>query len=329
MSQEKILENIGQSSAWITWETQVRNRSMAALLNIPLHEIIVNRHRVIRYPILIFKTLHIIYKNDIRVLFVQNPSIVLSMLAVLLASIRNMKVIVDAHNSGVYPLEGRSKVLAKIAKYIACKADAIIVSNSYLAAAVKLWDATPIVMPDPVPVLHSAKKINSERPYFFFICTWAADEPYLEIIEAAKLIPKDIDIYITGKYRNKLSQPQLNMLPPNIKLLGFVPEDDYVAYFSACLMAIDLTTRDNCLVCGAYEALSLEKPCIVSNSKINREIFSAGFIYTDNNAIAIAEAIKQGLRDYTRLNIEIAAQTKLHRSLIEKQAFELQRILNS
>ena len=258
MTHEKTLENIDQPSAWITWEIQIRNRSMAALLNVTLHELIVNKHRAIRYPILIFKTLRIICKNDIRVLFVQNPSIVLSMLAVLFASIRNMKVIVDAHNSGIYPLEGRSKLLSWIARYIARKADAVIVSNNYLASAVELWGATPVVMPDPVPNLHTADKITSERPYLFFICTWAADEPYLEIIEAAKLIPNTIDIYITGKYRNKLSQVQLDALPSNIKLLGFVPEHDYIAYFSSCLMAIDLTTRDNCLVCGAYEALSLE-----------------------------------------------------------------------
>lgn len=329
MSHEKTLESIDQPSAWITWETQIRNRSMAALLNIPLYELIVNKHRAIRYPILIFKTIYIVYKNDIRVLFVQNPSIVLSMLAVLFTSVRNMKVIVDAHNSGIYPLEGRSKLLSWAAKYIARKADAVIVSNSYLASAVKLWGATPIVMPDPVPDLHAEDKVASERPYLFFICTWAADEPYLEIIEAAKLIPETIDIYITGKYRNKLSQTQLDTLPSNIKLLGFVPEHDYVAYFSSCLIAIDLTTRDNCLVCGAYEALSLEKPCIVSNSKVNREIFSTGFIYTDNNATAIAAAINQGLQNLKQLNIDIATQSKSHRSLIEKQAFELKRILNS
>jgi len=39
---------------WITWERQPRNVSMAKLLNIPLHELIVNQPRIIKYPILLF-----------------------------------------------------------------------------------------------------------------------------------------------------------------------------------------------------------------------------------------------------------------------------------
>jgi glycosyltransferase involved in cell wall biosynthesis len=327
MNQYKSSDIRQNHAAWITWEVQVRNRSMSSLLKVPVYELIVNKHRVIRYPILIFKTLKLIYKKDIRILFVQNPSIVLSMLAVLLKFIRNIRVIVDAHNSGIYPLEGKSKFLSWIARFIARKADAVIVSNNYLAETVQAWKAKPIVMPDPIPRLTVVKKITFERPYVFFICTWASDEPYLEIIKAASLVPHDVDIYITGNYRNKLTPEQIENLPSNIKLLGFVSEEDYVAYFKSCLLAIDLTTRENCLVCGAYEALSLAKPCIVSDSQVNREIFGSGFIYTRNTAMSIADAINSGISTLEKLNLDIIEQAQAHNVLIEQRISELKRIL--
>jgi glycosyltransferase involved in cell wall biosynthesis len=325
---ENAKKNTAQHSAWITWEIQIRNRSMAALLAVPLYELIVNKHRLIRYPVLIYQTLRIIYKNNVRILFVQNPSIVLSMLAVVLRTFRDMKVIVDAHNSGVYPLENRSRFLSRAARFIARKADAIIVTNTYLANAVQSWGANPIIMPDPVPDLHPNTDKATGKPYLFFICTWAEDEPYLEVFQAATLIPQHIDIYITGNYNNKLTRQQLDNLPANIKLLGFVPEHDYIGYFSSCLIAIDLTTRDNCLVCGAYEALSLQKPCIVSDSQVNHEIFSTGFVYTKNNASAIASAIKDALDRLESLNTAITIQASTHKALIEERASELKRILH-
>lgn len=328
MNQHAIAKIPEMSTAgWITWEVQVRNRSMSSLLKIPLYELILDKHRAIRYPALVIKTLQLIYKNDIRILFVQNPSIVLSMLAVMLLYIRKMVVVVDAHNSGIYPLEGKSKLLCWMAKFIARRANAVIVSNSYLAEAVKNWGANPVVMPDPIPALHSDREVTFSKPYVFFICTWAADEPYLEIIKAAELISQDIDIYITGKYVNKLSTAQIKNLPKNIKLLGFVPEDDYVAYFKSSILAIDLTTRDNCLVCGAYEALSLGKPCVVSDSKVNREVFKAGFIYTENNSVAIAEAINHGCENIAKYNDEITTQATNHKLLIEERVSKLKMIL--
>ncbi len=327
MNQQTPMKRNSTPSAWITWEVQVRNRSMARLMNIPLFELILDQHRAIRYPALIIRTLKLIYKNNIRNLFVQNPSIVLAMLAVLLSYVRNMRVIVDAHNSGIYPLEGKSKLLCWIAKFIARKADAVIVSNSYLASTVESWGACAVVMPDPIPHLHAEHEIAGNKPYVFFICTWAADEPYLEIIEAAKKISEDLDIYITGNYRNKLSAAQIEDLPRNVRLLGFVSEEDYVAYFKSCLMAIDLTTRDNCLVCGAYEALALSKPCIVSDSRVNREVFSTGFIYTQNNAKAIATAINHGIEHLVDYNRDITIQAARHKLLIEERASHLRTII--
>jgi hypothetical protein len=295
------------NAAWITWEIQVRNRSMSKVLGVPLYEVLSKKSRWLKYPELLFETIKIIVNNKVKVLFVQNPSIVLSFLAIVLKPILNLTVIVDAHNSGIFPLEGKSKVLNFFARYICRRANYTIVSNSYLADFVTKWLGNPLVVPDPVPDFSHHKKNMSTRskPYFLFICTWAADEPYDEIIKSARSLDDTIDIYVTGNYKKKLSTTQLAELPKNLTLLGFVSESDYINYFRGALAVIDLTTRDNCLVCGAYEAVALGVPALISDSRINREIFYKGFAYTGNSAPEITENILDVIENNKKLRTEI------------------------
>jgi len=285
---------LNKTAGWITWEIQVRNRSMSSALGVPLFEVLSKKSKLLKYPELIFKTINIIAENKIKILFVQNPSIVLSFLAVCLKPIFGLTVIVDAHNSGIFPLEGRSKILSFFARIICKTSNYTIVSNHFLAETVAAWDGNPIVVPDPIPNLaaHRGNPQPVSIPYILFICTWAADEPYHEIIKAAQLLKNGISIYMTGKYQGKLTSSEILALPQNIKLLGFVSESDYINYFEHATGVIDLTTRDNCLVCGAYEATELGIPAILSNSFVNKNIFSQGFVFTENNATAISESIE-------------------------------------
>lgn len=293
---------------------------MSKLLGVRLFEFNINYHRAIKYPILIIKTILTIYKYKLKTVFVQNPSIVLAMLAVILRPLFGLKVIVDAHNSGIYPLEGRNRLLNFFAKFIAQKADCVIVSNAYLAEVIASWGATATVMPDPVPELSPNKTpSHHSEDYALFICTWAEDEPYFEVIKAAEEIRRDLKIYITGNYKKKLSQEFVASLTDRVKLLGFVSEEDYVNIFSQAKIAIDLTTRDNCLVCGAYEALALQIPCIISDSRINREIFCTGFSYTLNDARSIASAIDETIINIDRRREEIKAQALIHTKNIWQQ----------
>lgn len=292
------------SSAWITWEVQIRNRSMSKELGVPLFEVLSNRSRWLKYPELAYKTLSIIRNNKVKTLFVQNPSIVLSFLAVILKPFFGFVVIVDSHNAGIYPLEGRSKVLNFIAKFIASRADFLIVSNNYLAEVVKGWRGNPVVISDPIPDLELPATLapQDQKPYIFFVCTWADDEPFKEVLAAAKHV--DVDIYFTGNYK-KIYKEKAPDLPKNVKLLGFVSEEDYVDYFHHSMAAMDLTTRENCLVCGAYEALALNKPMILSDSRVNRELFSQGFLYTQNTAKDISASISLVLHKHRELEAQI------------------------
>lgn len=317
------------NSAWITWERQVRNRSMATALQIPLYELHSSRGRLLRYLELSWKTWRIVRKHKVSRLVVQNPSIALALLAVFIKRVLAITVLVDAHNAGIYPLEGKSRLLNLITRFICRNADIIIVTNAVLADQVSNWGGKPFIMTDPIPDFspESDHKVTTgAKPFFLFVCTWAVDEPFTEVIKAASLVP-EYDIYITGNYHKKLSADERAALPRNVRLLGFVSEEDYLAYCRAATGIIDLTLRDNCLVCGGYEAIALKKPGILSDSVVNREVFNKGFLFCENNSQSIANAMIQ-LVTMPQLKNEIALAGDEHRETQRNRTKSLKTLLD-
>ena len=68
---------------------------------------------------------------------------------------------------------------------------------------------------------------------------------------------------------------------------------------------MSLTTHDHTMQRGGYEALALDKPLITSDWPVLRETFSAGTIYVDNSADAIAEAIMHARTEHLLLAAEM------------------------
>jgi len=291
---------------WVTWEKQIRNQNMSAAVGATLFEIITQHPRYIRYPVNIYKTISIFFKYKPNIIFVQNPSLVLAVLAVIAGKVSGARVIVDAHNSGILPLDGKYALLNKLALLITKYTDTTLVSNRYLSEYINNNGGFAIIMPDPLPDFknYSFSKNNTVRKEILFICTWANDEPYAELITAALHLDGDIRIYITGNYTKKINDFR-EKLPPNITLTGYLSDSDYKVKLASCDIVIDLTNRENCLVCGAYEAVAMGKPLILSDTVALKEYFKQGAIFTKNNAVDIAAAIESGYENLEKLRSEV------------------------
>lgn len=291
-----IRNDLGTQSKriWLTWEAQRRNRSMSRVLNAKLFELSNKSPRLIRYLVLIFRTLLIVRRERAHIVFAQNPSIVLSLLVVLMRRHFSYKAVIDEHNSGIYPLEGKSLILSKVAGFIIQKADLVIVSNQALANHCEDLGGRAVVYPDPLPELHlnsvpESRRTKKDLITFIFVCSWADDEPYLEVLEAARRLDSArFRILITGNYRRKIETVDI---PDSVTLTGFVDDSEYVQIFRSADAAIILTERDNCINCGAYEAVTLGVPGVLSDRTVLRNYFGEGFVYTQNDAGAIVEAI--------------------------------------
>jgi len=295
---------------WITWERQRRNTGISSALGWPLHEMIDDSPRLIRYGRLIIKTIGVLLRERPDIVCVQNPSIVLALLGILCRGIMGYRCIVDAHNSGLMPLEGRSETLLKIARWIQRRADLTIVTNEEMKALVETNGGKATILPDRIPEVPPVEPMTvRSRRIVTYICTFSEDEPYQEVIKAAGLLEKDTVVYITGNHRDRIDT---GSIPSTVKLTGFINEDAYWSLLSSSDAAMVLTIREGCLVCGAYETVAVGRPLIVSDTKALRSYFSRGCIYVTPDSRSIARGIREALERKDELIAEIR---RLHGAL--------------
>lgn len=287
---------------WITWEIQRRNVGLSLSLGYPLYEIVHKKNRLLRYFKSIFDTVSLLLTSKPKILCVQNPSIVLATLSVISKPFLRYKLIIDSHSSGIEPLMGKSKPLMLVSNWLQKNSDITIVTNDHLGSIVKSNRGIPFILPDKIPAPPTSRSYPVSGKYnVAFITTYSPDEPINEVIGAAKFLPKDIMIYFTGNYIGKLNPLRV---PANIMLLGFLPEEEYWALLSSVDFIMDLTTREGCLVCGAYEGIALSKPLILSDTNTTRSLFNIGCVYVEPSEESIAIGIQKAIvnqQNLTRL----------------------------
>ena len=86
-----------------------------------------------------------------------------------------------------------------------------------------------------------------------------------------------------------------------MRFLGYVSEQEYYAYLNCCAVIVDLTVLEDCLVCGAYEALAARRPLIVSNTRVLADYFGTAAMLTDNTPEAIRENVERAYAQRTQL----------------------------
>lgn len=285
---------------WVTWEFQRRNEGISASIGFPLYQIEVQSSRLLRYLKSAVATFKAIKKERPEIVVSQNPSIFLAIFTVLYSKVGKYYPVIDAHNSGIYPFEGKVKAFNIIAAWLQRKAFLTIVTNLPLKHVVQNNGGRAFVLPDAIPrVPVKLKQLRLNGKYnLVSICTFSDDEPYKEIIAAAQLLPDDVHIYITGRFEGKVN---IKDLPRNVHLTGFVPEQEYWDLLYSAHVIMDLTYRENCLVCGAYEGVALEKPLILSNTAVLKEYFSKGCVYSNPEKLDIHTAILESIKNIGQL----------------------------
>jgi hypothetical protein len=305
---------------WLCWEEQRRNWTLAKEFSADYHCLSSQRrgNKILSYMRCIFSTLKILNKTKPDIVFCQNPSIILSLLCTLFKKWYGYKLLVDTHN---YSLEkGIPKTVKVLGKFIRKYSDYTIISNAGLSPIVLESRGHPVILPDKLPDLKPEE--NERCNYVLFICTFAKDEPYEEVFKAARLLP-DVPIWVTGNYKKVGINPD-DYKDTNLNFLGRIDWAEFETTLRKALVIIDLTTRENCLVCGGYEAVSVEVPLILSDTQALRTYFNRGVIYTKNDAESLAVSIKAAIenndvlqREIQRLKKELEESWQLAKSRLE------------
>lgn len=293
---------------WIAWERHRRSRELAAALGIPLATLLSRAPYAVRALVLSARTILVLATRRPSVLFAQNPSMVLATLACALRPLFRYRLVIDRHSN--FRLHERDnpalkwRIFHAMSRYTIRAADLTIVTNDVLKALVEDWGGRGFTLPDKIPAMALATPATLPAlSNAVFICSHEEDEPVKEVLQAAAALP-DIDVYITGNPRTTLER-YAHLVPPNVHLTGYLPEAAYQSLVASCDVVLSLTTAANTLLCGAYEAVAVGRPLVLSDQKALTNYFSKGRITTDNTAEGLARAVREAVQNSERLRAEM------------------------
>jgi len=301
---------------------------MAQALGVELFEFSYSGSRLIRYALNFVKTIDVLVTKRPRVVFSSNPSVVLTLVLLHLKTLLRYRHIVDAHLIGVSAFD-KGRVFQKLLDYCNRRTDLTIVTNDEHARHIRQVGGNPFVCEDPLPSFPSgvAQIEGSTKGSILFICSFDPDEPYEEVFQAAKsLISDGLVFYVSGNYKKVNIRPEKY---PHVRFLGYVSSTVFYSYVISVDLILDLTSAENCLVCGAYEAMAAEKPLVTSDTRALRGYFTHGAVYTTHEPEQISSAIRSAYQNRIDLANEIKRwKMSAGQCLAEKMA-DLRKFIES
>jgi hypothetical protein len=279
---------------WISWNVHRRSTGLCDAWGVPLQIIQGGRPGISRWAEKACRTLSLLQRVRPRILFVQNPSLALTVLASLCRPLFGYFLVVDAHNEGVRPFARTGQLVGWLTRWLLRSANTTIVTNIALARDVSDAGGCPLVLPDrlPEPVLPFKIAARNGTPLVVVIASYQPDEPIEAIMRAAVALP-DCEFAFTGeasRYRHAEIE-----YPSNVRLTGYLADKAFWKLLAQADVICDLTLKPDCLVCGAYEALALAKPMVLSDNPATREIFGPAAILTGSGIEDISRALRTAL----------------------------------
>jgi glycosyltransferase involved in cell wall biosynthesis len=310
-------------AAFLTWEHHRRSEGLIREIGLQPLVLTSRRRGALRYLELIPRTIGALLRQRPRWVIVQCPSLMLALLTVLLRPLLRYKLGIDAHNEAVTPFVQDAAAVRCLTRWLHRQADLVIVTNEPLAATVLANAGTAFVLPDPLPPPASAasETFRSDVPLIAVISTYAPDEPLEAIVAAAGMMRRTAQLVITGNAQR--GRARLGTLPSNIRLTGFLPEQDYWELLRAAGVVLDLTLMPHCLVCGAYEALAVGTPVILTDDPAARERFAPMALFTHNDAASIAASMDEALDHAPALRAAAHSYRDTYRSWWQTRAGDL------
>jgi glycosyltransferase involved in cell wall biosynthesis len=267
-------------------------------------------HAPLKYLLQARETFRLLRKDRPQRILVASPPVFAVLVVWVYCKIFGAEYVIDAH-TGIFD-DKRWTWLKPLSRFLARRARTTIVTNNFLKSEVESWGGRALIIGD-VPVDFPPVRPAVLSPGFnvVVINTFSQDEPINEILAATKALP-EVNFHITGNPKH--SRVQFNeALPQNVRLTGWLSDDEYAGLLRAADTVMCLTTHDHTMQRGAYEAMALEKPLITSNWELLRKTFYNGTIHVDASAEHIAQAISRakGERESLTLGMQQLRRERL------------------
>lgn len=246
----------------------------------------------VRYAVSLAETALYLVRRRPRAVIATNPPIFPGWLAHLYGRLAGAPVLLDSHPGG-FGLQGDrlSARLQGLHRRLVPRVAATLVTEPDLAARVEGWGGRAAILHEAPPAWERPGGLPHRptgRFTVLFVCVFQRDEPVADVLAAARALP-DVRFRITGDER--LRDPALAAAAPdNVEWTGFLGPEEYRLALGDADVVMVLTTEPASVVRGGYEAVWAERPLIVSDWPVLRDVFPDA-VHVDNHAEAIARGV--------------------------------------
>jgi len=287
---------------WITWHYSARSRNLAKYLDLPIFEIFIVNNIFLRHFKSSLWSVWVLITKRPKIIFLQLSFLLLLICAIYkIFSIGKVKIIADCHTKALRrKARGPfNKIFWPIKRFSFRKVILSVISNAGMISDIEELHKEYILLPDKIPEIDFEKNVNKNRANCVYVSSFAVDEPVDEIFELAKILNSKLDIYWTGKVAQ--SKIKNKTLPDNLKLTGYISFNEYYNLIGNADCILALTNEPDCLQSGAYEALSVETPMVISDSIALRNYFQNSALYTNHDPEDIADKILYAIENQKKL----------------------------
>jgi len=305
--------------SWIRY--QQRSECLAKHLGAKIHFFYFGKHGKmlqvpVRYLVQALKTWSVLRRECPNVIFVQNPPIFCVLTIFLYTKYYHAQYIIDSHTGSFLSWKWRWSL--GLHRLFSRKALTTIVHNKSQEEILKSWGCHYYVI-SYIPDEYQRGEHFAFDGQFksAVISSFSEDEPLDVLFEAIHRLP-DVNFFLTGD-SSRIALRLLAKKPGNCFLTGYMPYKQYLSLLESVDVIIVLTTRDNTLLAGAFEGVSIGKPLIVSDWPILRNYFSLGTVHVPNTVKGICEGVRFVQSNYCAMKQGIMSlQDQLQKEWEEK-----------
>lgn len=246
-----------------------------------------------------WSTIRVVLAAKPDVVWVQSPpSMVPHVLLALRAVTRRYALIVDCHDNAVLPPWSRFPGAA----WVLNRSDRVLVHNEDMRARAEAHGVRPElvrVLEDPPARLDLPEQpaaAPGTRPYVLVPCSFSADEeqPIGAVMGAARLLP-EVDFRITGRRRKAEALGLTQDAPANVQFTDYLTIEAFEELLTRANAVLGVTSRANCQLSVANEALGAHAPLVLSDTGTLRRMFGEAALFGENAPEALAAALREAL----------------------------------
>lgn len=249
-----------------------------------------------------------LFRERPQVVWIQIPQTFLIWPVLIYKVFTKISVVADCHNAMFRPPWNKVPMGIKLLKHF----DLVVVHNEsqlLLAKEQGIPENLLVVLEDaPAVISHTEKPDGIElykKPWALFPASFADDEPILELIEAALRMP-EVNIFITGNVSKAKKVVDIDSLPENINLMGFLPHEEFNWLLKNSNVILALTKFDGIQLSVCNEAVGVQKAMVLSETPLLRRMFPKGTVFIDPlSDVSISEGVCLAINNEANLTKEM------------------------